>query len=219
MGINTMVFIPLLATIKKNMLNFKSLYFIILISNLILSCSSFRNNLIASGNQNQAIKNAIIDFSHTSKLYKEHKVFEVEYIDTLYRKVLEKIDERNSCWVNGEPYQGIIAINISAMTNEFTYLLSDSLGFKKDNLPSRYIEQDGKFFFWKDNQFKVNEKTVEVLKKYNVVREDYLNPTFVVHESQKAVDYYICRSDFTKYEKVTTSKAIGYYDAPEIDCE
>lgn len=201
------------------MLKNKCPYLILLISTLILSCSSYRNNLIENGNGNQAIKNAIIDFSNTSKLYKKHKVFEVELVDTLYRKVLERIDERNSRWINGEPYEGIFAINISAITNEFTYLLSDSLGNRKDYLPSRHMEQDGKIFIWKDKNHELNENTIKVLKKYNIVREDQLSPILVIDETQKAVDYYICRFDFTKYKKVTTSAAIGYYDAPNVKCK
>jgi len=199
--------------------NINFTYLIILISILNLSCSSYRKNIIADGDKNQAIKNAIIDFSNTSRLYRKHKVFEVELIDTLYRKVLEKIDERNSRWINGKPYEGIIAVNISAMTNEFTYLLSDSIGVGKEYLPSRYIEQDGKLFFWKDYEYDVNEKTVEILKKYKVTRKDYLNPIFVIDESQKAVGYFICRDNFTKYKKVTTNTAIGYYDAPNVECD
>lgn len=182
---------------------------------LILSCSTYKNSLVSNGNKNQAIKNIIIDFSNTSKLYKKHGVFEVEFIDTLYRKELEKIDKRNYRWVNGKPYDEIFAITISPMTNEFTYLLTDSLKI----LPSRYIEQNGKLFFWDDENYELNEETINILKKYNVAKEDYVNPIFIIDETQKAVNYFICRSDFTNYKKVTNSIAIEYFDAPEINCE
>lgn len=196
------------------MFKIKFSYVVLLICVMILSCSTYRNNLIANGDENQAIENAIIDFSNTNRLYRKHQVFQVEFIDTLYRKVHKKIDERNFQWIDGKPYEGIIAINIVPMTNEFTYLVSDSL-----NLPSRYIENKGKLFFWKDREHKVSDEIIEILNKYKVVSEEELNPIFVIHESQKAVDYYMCRKDFTKYKKVMTNIAIGYYDAPEVECD
>ena len=182
---------------------------------LIISCSTYRDSLILYGNKNQAIRNTIIDFRNSSRIYKKHKVFEVEFIDTLYRKELEKIDERNYRWINGKPYENIFAINISAMTNKLVYSISDSLKY----LPNRYIEQDGKLFFWKDDNYELDKETIEIFKKYEVVREGGLSPEFVIDETKKAVDYFICRSDFTKYKKVTTSTAIGYFDAPKVNCE
>ena len=193
----------------------KRIFTYLIVSILILSCSTYRNSLIANGNKNQAIRNTVIDFSNSSRIYKKHRVFEVEFIDTLYRKELEKIDERNYRWINGKPYENIFAINISAMTNKLVYSISDSLKY----LPNRYIEQDGKLFFWKDDNYELDKETIEIFKKYEVVREGGLSPEFVIDETKKAVDYFICRSDFTKYKKVTTSTAIGYFDAPKVNCE
>ncbi|MBO6879594.1 hypothetical protein [Winogradskyella sp.] len=191
----------------------------LLISFLIFNCSSYKKNLIASGSENQAIRNIIIDFTNTSRLYKKYNVFEVKLIDTLYNKVLEKIDEQNYRWVDDQPNEGIIAVDISPITNEFTYLLSDSLGINNSYLPSKYIEQDGKLFFWNDKTIETSNKTVEVLKKYNLIGENYLNSTFVVDESQKGVHYFVCRNNFTKFKKKTTNIGIGYYDAPKVECE
>lgn len=189
-----------------------------LISVVVLSCSPYKKDLVSHGNKNQTIKNAIIDFSNTSRLYRKHFVFKVQLIDTLYSKKLEKIDERNYRWVDDVPYIDFFVIRIAPVTNQYTYLLSDSLGLGKSYLPSRHIEQDDKLFFWEDKSFKTTDKMVEVLKKYKMIRQSNLHATFSVDESQKAIHYYICRNNYKNFKKVTTNIGIGYYDAPKISC-
>lgn len=190
-----------------------------LISIFLLNCTSYKKSLVSNGSKNQVIENVIIDFTNTSRLYKKHDVFEIKIIDTLYKQRLEKIDERTYSWVHGEPYEAIIAIKVIPITNKFTYLLSDSLGYKKDYLPSRHKEQDDKLFIWDDNSVETNDENVDILRKYEMVKEDYTGAVFVVDESQKGVHYYMCRNDFTKYKKITTNIGIGYYDAPKVECQ
>lgn len=192
---------------------------IFFITFLIFDCSSYPKSLIADGSENQAIKNVIIDFTNTSRLYKKNSVFKVVLIDTLYSKVLDEIDELSYQWIDDKPYGKIIAIRVAPVVNEYSYFLSDSLKIRNDFLPSRYIEQDGKLFFWKDKKFKVNDETIKILKKYKVVSECDKYPVYITDESLKAVHYYMCRKNFTKFKKITTSSGIGYYDVPIVECE
>lgn len=197
----------------------KNQFFILLILPLVFNCSTYKKQLISNGSKNQSIENAIIDFSHKNRLYRKYMVFQVDFIDTLYRKKLEKVDGRNYRWVDDRPYEDIYAISIAPITNEYIFLLSDSLGVGKEYLPSRFLEKEGKLFFWRDEEHSANDKTVEVFRKYKLLTEDYLNDSYIVDDSQKCIDYFICRNNLTKYKKVITNKAIGYYDAPRIECD
>jgi hypothetical protein len=185
---------------------------------LILSCSSYKKNLVSDGTQNQAITNAIIDFSNNSRLYRKHDVFRVKLIDTLYRKVLEKTDGQNYRCVNSEPYENIIVIRIGPVTNKFTYYNSDSLKNRYNNLPSQYLEMNGNLFVWDDKTIEISEKILEIMTKYKVLEGVDSFPEFVIDDSQKAVHYYICRNNYSKFKSITTNIGIGYYDAPKVQC-
>jgi hypothetical protein len=190
-----------------------------LISITLMSCGSYRNQLLSSGDQNQAILNAIIDFSNTNVSYKKYSVFHVTFYDTLYRKILEKESERNFSWVNGKPYKNIIAITISGSDNKHIYQLTEKNGIgTKGFLPPKYTEKDGKLFIWYDDNIPMDEKTLSVLKKYELVSTD--EPGMIrTDERKKGAHYYFCRKNLKKYKKKVTNIAIGYYDAPKIDCD
>jgi hypothetical protein len=184
-----------------------------------MCCSSYKNQLLQKGGKNQAIVNAIIDFSNTSRAYKKYSVFYVSYYDTLYRKVHEKVSERNYQWIDGKPYDNIIAISIIGTEDKHQYLLTDSTGIgTKGHIPSKYIEKDTKLFIWKDIQTPLTEKTLTILKKYQLISTDFRG-TITINELKKGTDYYFCRLDLTKYKKVITNSAIGFYDAPNFECD
>lgn len=195
-----------------------SLLFFALILITLFNCSSYRNQLVSTGSQNEAILNAIKDFSHTS-LYRKNSVFHITFYDTLYRKILVRESERNYKWINGKPYKDIIAINIFGQDDKHIYKLTRETGIgTKGFLPSKYIEKDGKLFIWYDDNIAMDEKTLSILKKYELiaVNEEVMITT---DEKKKGADYYFCRKDLTKYKKNISNIAIGYYDAPEMECE
>jgi hypothetical protein len=49
-----------------------------------------------------------------------------------------------------------------------------------------------------------------------ILRKSY--PTWIVDDSQKALDYYFCKGNLKKYRKVYTSIAMGWYDPPKLYC-
>ena len=114
------------------------LTFFILLQNS--SCASFRKEMIQIGDEKEAIQNAILDFSNTSGLYKKNNVFSLSYHDILYRMVLEKTDDGNGKWVEGEPYKKIVAVSISANSSKILITDSTKVG-DKGKIPSRYFEQ------------------------------------------------------------------------------
>ena len=176
---------------------------LLIISLLILlnSCSSYKENLIQIGYDKDAIMNAVLDFSNTSKLYKKGTVFKIMILNLNEEKLAVTI----------------IKSGVKVLLKEKTKIGSKGLA------PSRYIEKEGKLFFWWDDNYALTENMLLMLSKYNISQDDddgfRLFPDFEIDESQKGVDYYFCKSNLLKYKKVTTNRAIGYYDAPKLDCK
>ncbi len=202
-------------------------YFIIvtIIFILLESCGALKKEFAQNGGRKEAIKNAIVDFSNKSRLYKKDSVFSVWSHDPLYRMVLKQVNDGNIThrWIKGKPYEGIIAVSISSSYRKI--LLTDKaiIGEKDIGIPTRFIEKDGKLFYWWDEDYPLTQEALTVFKKYNLLTENNIDGViefydFKIDDSQKGVDYYFCKSDLTKYKKVTTNKAIGYYDLPTLDC-
>ena len=202
------------------------LLFLISVILLIESCApfkgnSFRKELNQTGDKKEVIQNAILDFSNNGKLYKKDSVFIVSYLDTVHKMALKKLDDRNYSWNKGEAYKDIVAVNIIVSYDQFLLTEDVKVG-SKGVLPSRYIEKDDKLFFWWDDDYPLNEKTLDVFHKYNLLQDDkggtikYLD--FTIDDAQKGADYYFCKNDLTKYKKVITNIGIGYYDAPDLKC-
>lgn len=198
-------------------------YLYLLTFHLVCACGTFKKELRQTGGQQAAAQNAIHDFSRTTRIYKEDSVFSVKIHDPLYRMFLGKTDEGNSKWVEGEPYKGVIAVSISADYNKI--LLTDNMkvGKKGVEIPTRYIEKDGKLFYWQDDDYPLTQEALTVFERYNLLAENNLDGiiefyNFKINDAQKGVDYYFCTNDLTKYKKVTTNKAIGFYVPPRLDC-
>jgi hypothetical protein len=194
-------------------------YILMLTSFLLLaSCGSFKKELFQTGGKEEAVKNAILDFSNTSSLYKKDTVFSVSFQDPLYRMVLEKVDDGNSKWIEDKAYEGIIGVNVSADNNKIFFPEDAKIG-SKGKLPSRYIEKDGKLFYWWDDNYPLKKETLTILNKYNILEPDKISALdFSINDAQKGVHYFFCKDELSVYKKITTNKAIGYYDIPNIKC-
>lgn len=200
--------------------------FLILVILLFECCASFKGTsfkkeLSQTGDRNDAIQNAIMDFTNNRSLYKKDSVFFISFFDTLHKMVLEKIDDRNYRWIKGEIYEEIVAVSIAASYNQFLLTADTKVG-SKGKLPTRYIEKNGKLFFWWDNEYPLTEKTLAVFSKYNLLQDDEGGiikfPDFIIDDAQKGADYYFCKNNLTKYKKVITNIGIGYYDIPNLKC-
>ena len=170
---------------------------------IIESCSSFKPQLKSNGDKETIINNAIIDFSKTKKLYKRDTVFSV--------KVLELTNNND-----------ILVVRI--IKNNTKVLITDDItvGSKGGKVPTRYIEKEGKLFFWWDDDYALTEEALKVFSKYNLLQDNEGGwvkfPDFTIDDAQKAAHYYFCKENLTKYKKVVTNKGIGYYDPPKVNC-
>ncbi len=202
------------------MLETMKLYFFVVFVPLVflMGCSSFKHGMTQSGNRNEAIQNAILDFSNTSSLYRKDSVFSISFYDIVGRMVLDE----NHKWIPGEPYEGLVAVSI-IVNNSRLLLTSDTkAGSKREKLPSRFVEKGGKLFFWWDDEHALTEETLAVYKKYNLLQKDegglVTIPDFAIDDARKGAHYYFCKEDLSRYKKVITNKGIGYYDPPKLKC-
>jgi hypothetical protein len=189
---------------------------------LLASCTPFKRALTKTGNLNEAIQNALLDFSNTRRLHKKDVVFSVHHADTLFRMVLQKTNGGYE-WVNGWIYQGIMAVTITGSSDNRLLLTANAKVGSKGELPSRFFEKNGKLYYWWDNDYPLTQEALAVYQKYNLLQDDLGGlitiADFVLDDAKKGAHYYFCRHDLTKYKRVITNKGIGYYDAPNVTCK
>lgn len=202
--------------------------FIILILFLLLAVSAVKAQLNQSYGQeiqiqahDQIRQNAVKDFSKT-KLFKKRSFFYISFCDTVCRMKLEKPDDSHYKWVRAKVYNDLIAINILPDSNMF-FLDTTITITQNKGIPSRCIEQDGKLFFWYDDQYSLTNSTIKLFDKYHLLwrgapvnAEDH---PFAIDDSAEAAEYYFCKSNLFIFKRVITSRAIGAYDPPEIVCK
>lgn len=185
---------------------------------LFCSCSTFKNELVQTGGQEEAVQNAILDFSNTSHLYKIDMVFSISYNEEFY-----KMNFNGSEWVRESLYKELTIVSISANYNKILLPNNAKVGEKNVKMPTRYIEKDGKLFYWWDSKYPLTQKALDVFNKYDLLVKDNIDGLiefydFEIDDNQKGVDYYFCRDDLTRYKKVVTNKGLGYYDPPKLEC-
>ena len=213
--------------------NMKIKYFILSVTLVIMSfiaCGSLKINLIQAGEniKDVVINNAILDFSNSCKLYRSDSVFSVSFEDSVF---LLALDREESHWYRDKVYEDIVLVSISAHRisapceehcDKFLYTAKTTVG-SKGKLPSRYIEKDNKLFYWWDDDYPLTEEMLLVLWKYKLLYDDTEGliglPQFTINDTQKGAHYYFCKNDLTRYKRVVTSIANGYYKPPRLKCE
>lgn len=179
-------------------------YYILLLLTVIHffnSCSTIKQGMVKKGDTNDAVMNAIIDFSKTGSIYKNETIF---YIS------IKKINEDK------------LVVDISKNSSKILIGKRTVIG-SKGKTPSRYIEKDGKLFFWWDDNFALSQDALDIFSKYKLTQFDedgaVLLPDNVNDEKQKGFHYYFCLCNLLNYKKVITTKGLGYYDSPNLECD
>jgi hypothetical protein len=153
--------------------------------------------------QADPIQFAITDFSKNSKLYKKNIIF--------YVTEREAVNNKN--------------IVIISITKNFTKLLltSQSTVGSKGKMPSRYVEKEGKLFYWWDDNYALTKEALAVFRKYNLLQDDMGGtiqlPDNILDEKQQSAIYYFCKNNFAIYKKIVTNKGRFYDQAPEMHCD
>jgi len=179
-------------------------------------CNTWKESLVEKGNKEDAIQNAILDFSHTKKLFKQDSVFYVGVEDTLYSLKLVSESEYAHQWVPDKPYKDIIGISIIG-DEETLYHKKDLEIGSSGKIPSRYQVVSGKLFLWHDDKYPLTKELVNILERYNLIRSDDVELFFITDDGKKGASYYFCRNDLSNYKKEISTIAMGY-DVPELKC-
>jgi hypothetical protein len=167
------------------------------------NCTSAKKVFVRTGNnQDDAIQIAILDFSRTPKLFKKDSVFFV-YVARL------------------KNYNEILIVSVGNNISKLLVTKEAQIG-SKGKLPSRYIEKQGKLFYWWDANYPLTEEALSVFKKFNLLQDDINGriqlPEIRYDEAEKNADYYFCKNDPSVFKKIVTNRGIGYYDPPLLKC-
>lgn len=171
-------------------------YFFLLVF-MFFGCDSLKGQIQSDDIIEIAIQNAISDFSNT-KIYNRGRVFKI---------IIESSDD---C---------IIRIDIGE-DEENKYLYSTSKPAGENILPSRYKEKDNKLFIWWDDNQKVNQAMFDILKKYDMLKDDeggwinYIDA--VMDDRKKGVNYFFCKRNLKEYKRIITN--IGNIKYPKLNC-
>ena len=165
---------------------------------LNLSCSSFKGQLKAEGNYEDAIHNAIMDFS-SSRLFKKGSVFKLDY---------KSLDD-NFYYVT------------IVQDNDNKYLYSKEKKIEENILPSKNLEFNNSLFVWWDVEYLINQEVFNKLNEYKLLKDDeggwirYLD--IVTDDSQKGADYFICKNNLLIYKRIINSS--GIVSKPTVNCK
>ena len=191
--------------------NIVSLLLLLLLSLTIVSCSTTLSSLKVlhgSNTKELAILIAIDDFSQTS-LFKKDSVFSIKFHDTVYKKAIWVADEKGTYYPYTEGYYPeLVAVTIIGEENKYYYN-------EKENkiYPNRYVIFKGKLFCWYDKKYPKTDKIIEVLRAFNMLQSE--DPwSFTTDDSKKGADYYLYKNNLSKYKRIITNIAIGFYDPP-----
>ena len=181
-----------------------------LFSFLILSSCSSYNKHIVNNEKNNLI---ILDYWKTKKSYiKKYSLFNIEKRKT--------------------KYQNIEAFTVLPIIDDIPFKLYLE---EADNayLPNKYIEYEGKVFFWKDESAKRDENFINYINKKQLLDSTYLkfqmgliNEEEIkdivsnIDESIEGVSYLFCKQSNTKINKKIISNK--YFDPSDkrlkLDC-
>lgn len=176
-------------------------YFLLVAVLISGSCSTWKKGLVKNGNEDQAIQNSITDFLYTSSISKNNSVFTVSVHDTI----------------------DLVVVSIFPNHNKLLPSSNTKIGYPTITIPTKYTERNRKLFYWYDSKEVLTYNIVRKLSNYRVIDSINVNqfngfPANYIDDSQKAVNYFICKKDFLNYKKLTTSFAFGYFDMPKVKC-
>lgn len=179
----------------------------------ITGCATWKKTLASSGGTNAAIHNAIEDFARTSKLFKDDDVFHVNIYDndplSTYR-----FDNENL----------ILVSILGDRDKKIDVKAEHRIGSYSNFFPTDYIIKNGKFFYWNNPEKPITQEFIDIFSRYILI--DSINMYglveirgYSIDDSQKGVDYYFCKDDFTNYKKNTGRIAAGSYEPPKLKCK
>ena len=150
----------------------------------------------------ELIQTSIANFSKGGKLYKKDSVFVI-----WVRRLTNNED--------------LLVVSIGKTPTKILFT-SETVPGSKGKAPSRYVENNGKLFFWWDNNHPLTNEALAIFGKFNLLEDDQNGilkvPSARIDDSQKAAHYYFCKGNSKRFKRVVTNIATGYYDPPKLKC-
>ncbi|HRJ80236.1 MAG TPA: hypothetical protein PLV21_00025 [Cyclobacteriaceae bacterium] len=189
----------------------------VIVLTFIIGCVSQKPLIHKAGGIDEAIQNCIYEFS-TTKLFKKGKVFAVAFTETFVEYELTKIENGTYEWRPAKKYPDFFAVSIIEYNPIFPYDPSE-IGEVNTMVPNVVLKKEGKLFYWWDNKTPLAKSTVHTLSEFKLL-VDVLNKSgeFVIDDSKKGINYFICKSNLYKFSKKVTNVGLGYYSPPKINC-
>jgi hypothetical protein len=169
---------------------------------LAAGCAPWKNSLQPNGGTREATANAIADFAHSHRLAKPGRIYSASLRDTSTQA---------------------ICVGILEKQDKFYVYTNDGVGYYlQDIFPTSYLERNGAIFLWRDSARTVPANLLAKLSqlgRLDTVRKHLGEfPQYQIDDALKGTHYYFCPSDLRRYKKVTTSRAVGGYPPPKLDC-
>ncbi len=170
---------------------------------LLGSCAihKWKSTLVSEGYVDEAISNAVTDFIHTSKLYKESDKF----------------------WIWIEEKEKTIIVSIILAYDVVRPTLSNKVGSYDPFFPSRYIEQDRKLFYWNDSTQMLTQDMLSMLEKYDLIDYSYSDQEMYVggmhNDGMEGMHYFFYKNDLRIYKKSRISNIMKHYKTPVLEWE
>ncbi len=169
-----------------------------------MACSPVKMTLVEKGGANEAIENAIADFTNLQKVNNGR--------NRIYNVSVKNLSN------------GLIGVSILDYSEGKVYLTeSDSIGSNRPFFPTKYKEVNKRLFYWYDSKSFVSKDILEKLTQLHHVDSSYYhnpnNLSLSFNDSQKAMHYYFCPNDLTRYSRVESNIALGYGKIPKLNCK
>jgi len=197
---------PTGVTNSQKLIIMSSMKFFLAVFILINMTSCKSSRMVANsknGEVENAIETAIMNFSKIKKLYKNDSVFSV----SLY---------------NMPENENLVVVEIARNNTKLLLTKDIKVGKKVSKFPTKYLEKEGKLFFWWNDSTILTSEALSVFERYSLLQDDdngrRRTPSFIINETKKGAHYFFCRKDFSIYKRVITNIGFGYYKPPLLKC-
>lgn len=166
----------------------------------LVSCTPWKSKLSSTGKRDEAIQNAVLDFTHTDKLREKYSTFSVR-TDALS--------------------EAVIGVGIAGNLNKW-YVISTGQGeYSYRAIPENYYLDKDRLYVWYDSTKAPNQQLISLLSKRGLI-DTVINGQigeFRTDDGKKAAHYYFCKSNLRIYKKIHTSRGMGWYAPPVVKCK
>ena len=172
-----------------------------------------------SNGDDKYIEAVINDFSKNDSLFNNHKVFGLAKREVLqYVKKSDSADADHFKMINGQPYLGLMHINLRVNPLTLSEDSKTKIGSKGITIPSRFIIKNEKLFFWWDENYPFTKEAFDVFKAYGIIT-DKATSRDRYDESTKGRHYYFCGSNYSKFLKLNLDEDISSQNNVHLLCD